>query len=352
MGTSSEDPEGRFVFDEAFVASAGIKEPSARERRGNPLTRRLAERRRRKEMIKQWRAPRSGRGRRPGARTLTVVLAVGLVAVAAVLAETDPLGMRPGRRPGTPPLTLIPAPVVSPVPTDAPSGAGDPFAGSPAELYADGAAGITFPVARATAGFSAKEVQVLFARARALLTASHLDAGTLFNSGTDRFARQLDPDQRRAFTGSLQNRDSTKNLRSWLMNFAPKTSELTGSLIKVHGVTTLAQAARQGHRGALVKVNYIFVYPVHRPGLPGTTIRVIAHLRGEVFHSRDARGEWTWIYRWGSSNANARCDVEDGYVHPFYAGSQPDLTGRTGAPVDPYDLNQDPGTGCQTVNHT
>ncbi|MGI8330966.1 hypothetical protein ACRYCC_13455 [Actinomadura scrupuli] len=351
MGTSSEDPEGRFVFDEAFVASAGIKEPSARERRGNPLTRRLAERRRRKEMIRQWRVPRSARGR-PGARALTVALVVGVVAAGAVLAEADPLGMRPPRPAGTAPLTLVPAPVLSPAPGDAGTGPGEAFAGSPAQSYADGAAGFTFPAARATAGFSAAEIRLLLARTRALLTASHLDPGTLFGGRTDTFTRRLDPEQRSAFTRSLRSRDPTRNLRSWLMNFAPGTAEPTGSVVKVHGATTLAQATRQGHRGALVKVNYVFVYPVHRPGLPATTIPVIAHLRGEVFHSRDARGEWTWIYRWESSTANARCDVEDGYVHPFFAGSPPDLTDRTGAPVDPYDLNEDPGPGCQTVSHT
>jgi hypothetical protein len=282
-----------------------------------------------------------------------VALVVGVVAVAAVLAEADPLGMRPQRPPGTaPPLTVVPAPVLSPAPGDAGTGPGDVFAGSPAQSYADGAAGFTFPAARATAGFSAAEIRILLTRTRALLTASHLDPGTLFGGRTDAFTRQLDPEQRTAFTSSLRSRNATKNLRSWLMSFAPETAEPTGSVIKVRGATTLAQATRQGHRGALVKVNYVFVYPVHRPDLPATTIRVIAHLRGEVFHSRDARGDWTWIYRWESFNANARCDMEDGYVHPFYAGSRPDLTRRAGAPVDPYDLSEDPGPGCQTVSHT
>jgi hypothetical protein len=331
-----------------------MSESSAKERKGNPLTRRLAERRRRKAMIKQWRAPQYRRGYRPGARAVTVLLVVGVVAVAAVLAQTDVLNLRPGHSAGTTPVSLMPAPAHSTLPTDLTSGAGDPFAGSPAAAYADGAAGIMFPSARATAGFSKKDVQLLFLKTHALLTASFLDPVTLFGGGTESFARQLDPDQRRNFTRSLRSRDPKKNLRSWLMSFAPKSSQLTGSVIKVHGKTTLSKATRQGLHGALVKVNYIFVYPVHRPGLPDTTIRVVAHLTGEVFHARDARGEWTWVYRWGSSNANTRCDAEDGYVHPFYEDSQPDPTARTGPPVDPYDLSEDTGAhgGCQTASQT
>ncbi|MCW2915317.1 MAG: hypothetical protein JWN52_3385 [Actinomycetia bacterium] len=351
MSASDEPPED-LVFDEAFVAAASVKEPSAKERKGNLFTRRLAERRRRKAMIKQWRAPQVRRSRRPGARTITVLLVVGLVALAAVLAQTDPLDLRPGHSPDTIPVTLTPVPDLSTAPSDHLPQSGDPFTGSPAVSYANGAAGITFPAAKATAGFSKKDVQLLFSKTRALLMASHLNPKTLFNGGTDAFAGQLDPDQGKVFTRGLQSRDPEKNLRSWLMSFAPKSSELTGSVIKVHGETTLSEATRQGRRGALAKVNYIFVYPVHRPGRPDTSVRVIAHLRGEVFHSRDERGEWTWIYRWGSSNANARCDVEDHYVHPFYEDSQPDLTARTGAPVDPYDLNEDPGTDCQTVSRT
>lgn len=38
----------------------------------------------------------------------------------------------------------------------------------------------------------------------------------------------------------------------------------------------------------------------------------------------------------------ARCDVEDGYIHPFYEDSPPDDTlMASGSPSDPYALEED-----------
>jgi hypothetical protein len=284
------------------------------------------------------------------------LLVVGLVA--AVLVGKDPLNMWPSHSPATATVTS-PAPVTSPMPGEPTSEGSDPFAGSPAKSYADGASGITLPAARATAGLPVKDVELLLRKTRALLTASDLDPGTLFDGDTGSFARQLDPEQRRYFTSSLRSKDQKKNLRSWLVNFAPKTAELTGSVIKVHGESTLSAATRQGHRGALVQVNYLFVYPVHQPLQPETTIRVIAHMRGEAFRFRDASGERTWIYRWDTTSlANTRCDIHDGYVHPAYPGARLDMVEASGVPVDPYDLKDDlkddPGNdeGCRTATRT
>ncbi len=220
-----------------------------------------------------------------------------------------------------------------------------PFDGSPAADYADGAKGLVMPPAKAVGGLGKKDVAKALDRVRALLKASNLDHRTLIEGDPKPFARLLHPEERKRFLKGIARGKPKKgefNTRYWLTSFAPKSTELATDVIKVHGRTKLSSFKENGFSGARVKVNYLFVYAVRRPGQPHTTMRVIAHNVGEVDVYRHGGELVVWVRNWNSDGVTgARCDADDGFVHPFYEGSPEDeeVAKATGAPIDPYDLD-------------
>ncbi|GAA3146430.1 hypothetical protein GCM10010466_41830 [Planomonospora alba] len=222
-----------------------------------------------------------------------------------------------------------------------------PFDGSPAADYADGAEGLVMPRARAVGGLGEKDVAAALGRARALLKASNLDRRTLFKGAPGPFAKLLHPEERRWFLKNMDRRRKPKgedfNTRTWLTSFAPKSAEPATDVIKVRGRTKLSPFEEGGISGARVTVNYLFVYAVHRPGRPHTTMRVIAHNVGELRAYREGGRLIVWVRTWnGEGVTGARCDVDDGFVHPAYedAPADEEAARATGAPIDPYDLDR------------
>jgi hypothetical protein len=235
-----------------------------------------------------------------------------------------------------------------------------PFDGSPAADYADGADGLVMPAAKAVGGLSRKDVAKLLDRTRALLKASSLDRRTLIEGDPTPFARLLPARDRASFLRNIDRKGKPRgggpNTRYWLTSFAPGSTRLATDVIKVHGTAKLSSFRESGVSGARVKVNYLFVYAVHRPGQPHTTMRVIARRVGEVrIYRQDGEPEF-WIRTWGSGGVTGvRCDVDDGFVHPFYEDSPEDeeVARATGAPIDPYDLeNRSDGDGCRLAYRT
>lgn len=237
----------------------------------------------------------------------------------------------------------------SATPTVAQTPAG-PFAGSPAEQYADGKAGLVLPKAKAVGGVSKTRVAEGLKRVRAMLAASHLDRPTLMGGKPKALMKLLDDSDRRWFASRLDKREKDEaNTREWVTSFAPKTAELVTDVIKVHGKSSLGTFKdRNGRRGAKVKVNFLFVYAIQRPGQPQTTRRIVAHNVGEVWLYPDGVH---WVRSWnGGGVSGARCDVGDGFVHPFYDDSAPDEEARKvkdKEPVDPYALDEDDREGCR-----
>lgn len=228
----------------------------------------------------------------------------------------------------------------------------DPFAGSPAAGYAEGAKGFEMPKAKALGGLSKKDVAKGLERTRALLAAAFLDRQTLMGGRPAAFIKLLHPDEASWFKKGL-GRKGAKSTRSWVISFAPKTAEPATGVIKVHGRSKLSAFRKDGRRGVKVATNYLVVYAVRRPGQPATTIRLVVHQRGTVLVHRDSRGLVTWIDDWGGSSTPARCDVKDGYVHPMYEDSTRDAERPAGDPIDPYDLERERQKGkCQAARHT
>ncbi|WP_181608205.1 hypothetical protein [Nonomuraea soli] len=236
----------------------------------------------------------------------------------------------------------------SATPTAAQTPAG-PFAGSPAEQYADGQAGLAMPKAKAMGGVSKAQVAAGLKRVRAMLAASHLDRATLMGGKPKALMKLLDPSDRRWFTSHLDKQKDESDTREWVTSFAPKTAELVTDVIKVHGRSSLgAFEDRNGRRGAKVKVNFLFVYAIQRPGQPRTARRIVAHNVGEVWLYPNGVH---WVRSWnGGGVSGARCDVGDGFVHPYYDDSAPDqeaLKVKDRELVDPYALDEDDRDGCR-----
>ncbi|MEU4534637.1 hypothetical protein AB0G15_07210 [Streptosporangium sp. NPDC023825] len=233
------------------------------------------------------------------------------------------------------------------------SGKPSPFDGSPAQGYADGAKGLVMPPARAVGGLSRKEVSAAMRHARSLLVASHLDEKVLMGGRPEKLIRLLDPEQRTPFVKGLKSpgRKGAYHSRQWVTSLAPGSAELVTRTVKVDGETRLSAFRENGLRGVRVKVNYLFVYAVRRPGRPDTVTRLVAHSVGVVQAWRDGDRLRFWVGDWNRGGvASARCDIDDGFVRPFYPDSQTDVK-ATGPAVDPYsraEVDMPPGS-CGTL---
>ena len=71
-----------------------------------------------------------------------------------------------------------------------------------------------------------------------------------------------------------------------MTSFAPGSTQLVGTVIKVHG-RMRASAGRSGNLRVLrVRLDYLFVYPVEQPGRPSTLIRVVVRQVAAVNFAR------------------------------------------------------------------
>lgn len=235
-----------------------------------------------------------------------------------------------GRNPAeTRPVTDGPIPTIS---------ADDPFEGSPAARYADGAAGIVMPEPRAMAGLGKAQVADLYRRGRELIIAGRLDRTMVLGGAPDAFAKRLDPTDRRYFVRRLNHRDPKVNTRYWISSLAPHSAGLAGSVIKVHGTVKVSATGKYGRRGIMMRFNHIFVYPVYRPGDRGTLTRLVVHAETHLFGYRESGSTHLLLVKSHSSYTPARCDIDDGFIHPFFEDSAPDKVGASGRPQDPYEL--------------
>jgi len=229
-----------------------------------------------------------------------------------------------------------------------------PFRGSPAQDYADGAKGLVMPKPGALGGLSRKEVSAALRHTRKLLIASNLDRKVLLGGRPNALIRLLDPEQRAPFVKGLKRPDKSKKgyeSRRWVTSLVPKSAELVSETFKVSGKTRLTTFKENGFSGVRIKVNYLFVYAIQRPGRPETLTRLVAHNLGTLDVWRESGRLRLWIVDWnGGGTAPARCDVDDVFVHPFYPDSPPDLTLKPGVKaVDAYSLEEETNEECSPL---
>jgi hypothetical protein len=247
---------------------------------------------------------------------------------------------------------------LSPVDTDGPPA--DPFAGTPAEHWADGAAGITIPAARAYGPYSAAQVRSAYETTRKLLIAASLDWPTLRGGTPKAFEKLLVKPELKDFLAGLHSTKVDKNgasdnTRGWITTFAPGSTKFVTTVVKVHGTMKAKIATVSGSTVLRITVDYLFTYVVEPPGDPADWMRVVQQLTGTVDFGR-WEGQSSSFAPWydvSGSAAGARCDTSDGYIHPDYSTGPPSTVQPSGKPVNPYSLaTTAPGNGCQTTTGT
>ncbi|MCX5385125.1 hypothetical protein [Streptomyces sp. NBC_00083] len=380
----SDEVWERFVRDSELdiKTSAAPKEPSARARlvtdrlrkerdaaeakgRGRKDKRRPAE-------PEGWRTGpawqemngRAARKRR-GWALLGIVLCAGLLLVA--LNPARALSVLTGED-GSGDTAASPLPAETGAPTGAPPSSDpdvptlkEPFRGSPAAQYADGAAGIEAPEATALGGVPKKRVAAALADTRALLIDADLNPATLRGGRPEAAFALMDPAQKH-FLGfldtALTKPDEDHDPLNFFTRFDPTKVRLVGDVVKTRGRMTFG--ARSGG-GVTVHADYTFVYPLveFAPGSKEVERTIVRRILDVEIAGEDARASANgrlWVTKYDVDIANSACDLYDGYAHPQFH-SEPDTgPAPSGPAVDPYDrskpLDAKRQEGCGVVSRT
>ncbi|MFB6666287.1 hypothetical protein [Streptomyces parvus] len=357
-GASVPDEEWERFLRESEAGSPGApEEPSARARM---VTRRLQEE---PEPPRGWRThqqPRPRRGKGWYAVGLVVVVVL-LVAVAVApgrivgwfdggdAVDTLPLAGE-SARPDGPPAQEADGPLPTP---------DEPFAGSPAARWADGAAGIHLPTPRATGWMSRAEVGTALNRTRDFLTASSLDPAVLRGERPTKAMALINPHQadvqdylKKAFRAPDREHDPLL----LFSRFRSADVRPVGDVVKTRGRVTF----REGEKGAVeVSTDVTYVYPVVRASGDDEVARTI--VRREVVMSWDdpekiviEPGTFSLV-SYKVDTTNGGCDTYTGYLIPtFLADRTTGTDGGDGPEVDPYDrstpieerMREGDGEGC------
>jgi len=219
----------------------------------------------------------------------------------------------------------------------------DPFLGTPADGWANGAAGIVAPPARPAGRFTAAQVAAAYATTRQLLIAAGLDRQTLLGGQPAAFARLLTPAQRATFLAGLDKPGVAKDgyplsTRTWVTSFAPGTVALIGSVIKVHGTMSARAVTESGKAVLAVEVDYLFAYAVKPPHNPADWTRVVSHLSGSVDFARwdDPGGALEPRDQTVVETAGLGCGASAGYIYPDYPSDRWIDSGQSGPVIGPY----------------
>ncbi|MFF1719023.1 hypothetical protein [Streptomyces sviceus] len=365
----SEDPKipddvwEQFVRDsERDIRDSAPKEPSARARE---VTERLRRQEARGELPEGWRtgpAWQQKKSRRGLWSVLAVVAAAGVavVAVKPSLVPGDPFGARTPSEAASSPLpqeTTAPTAAPSAEPSQVPT-LDDPFAGSPAKRWADGAAGIAVPKAKAVGGRSEAKVEQALELTKKLLVESNLAPATLRGERPRAALDVLDPLQKdvRGLLETGLRKPDEKHDPLWMFSrFDPEEVRPVGDVVKTRGRMTFKAG---DHASVAVHADYTFVYPVVQTNGSTEVTRTIIRRILDVEISDPAKYQVTpgklTVVKWDQDFNNSACEVYDGYLHPSFSSSEPTGPAPTGPTSDPYDrskpLDTDRDKSCGTVS--
>ncbi|POX55515.1 hypothetical protein C3489_10585 [Streptomyces sp. Ru71] len=309
-----------------------------------------------------WREPdgRAARRRRLWALLgIPVAVAVAVVAMKPSLLPGDPFRTGSAQAATAPPL-----PPETARPTAPESAAPDhptldrPFAGSPAERWADGETGIVPPPARAVGVHSKAEVAKALEQTRTLLVDANLDPATLRGERPAEALSVIEPHEtelRTRLDASLRRPDKEHDPLLMFTRFRPGDVRLVGTVVKTRGRMTLAPGE---HGSARIHADYTFVYPLVRTDgsteVTRTVVRRVLDIdlydpdRYRVTPGRIA------VTDYDQEVGNSACGIHDGFLHPQFDSAAPTGAPPTGAATDPYDrskdLDPDRSRDCGTVS--
>ena len=219
----------------------------------------------------------------------------------------------------------------------------NPFLGTPADSWANGAAGIVAPAARPAGGFTAAQVAAAYATTRKLLIAADLDRRTLLGGSPAALAGLLTPAQRATFLAGLGQQGVARNgyplsTRTWVTSFAPGSAELIGTVIKVHGTMSARAVTESGTPVLAVSVDYLFTYAVQSPHDPTDWTRVAIRQHGSVDFAQwdDPGGALEPWDKTVIETAGLQCGPGGGYVYPNYPTDRSVDAAQTGPVIHPY----------------
>ncbi|MFE0100658.1 hypothetical protein [Streptomyces sp. NPDC059009] len=337
-GASIPDEEWDRFLREAEAGDAGApKEPSARARM---VAGRLPKDGSRPE---GWRShPPARRRRGKGWYAVGLLVAAGLLVVALDPGRvagwfgggdggSEPLAAESNRPSGPPAEVAAQRPTIK-----------EPFRGSPAARWGDGAAGIHLPAARATGWMSKKQVSKALERTQEFLSAASLDRGVLRGEYPRKAVELINPQQPdvQDYLKTAFDRPSRANDPLMLFSrFEKSKVRPAGDVVKTRGRITF----REGKRGALeVTADVTYVYPVVRAAAGSDDVARVIVRRETVLSWDDPAkvaidpGTFSLIsYR--ADTTNGGCNTHTGYFTPEFRAERA-ATGRgDGREVDPYD---------------
>lgn len=296
------------------------------------------------------------RRRLVGALGFAVVLGALVVAMRPSLL-TDHL---PG---GGDAVDILPLPAETAPPTAAPAdGSGterpttaQPFRGSPALRWADGAAGIEMPQAKAVGGMSRDEVEQALRTTRQFLVEANLDPATLRGEKPEEALDLLDPLQkgeRKRLEQSLAEPGEERDPLVMFTRFDPDEIRLVGDVVKTRGRMTF----EAGPTGSVeVRADYTFVYPLVRVGEDEVARTIVRRELTMALHDPEkfvATAGKLSVISAQQNVGNTACEVDDGFLHPSFPGDGPGPS-PTGPDVDPYYRGEwQPDGECGTVTRT
>ncbi|MFH8517061.1 hypothetical protein ACH4CE_18565 [Streptomyces gelaticus] len=338
----SEEEWERFLRESVAGAAGAPVEPSARARE---VERRLREHSGQPE---GWRTYSPARPRR---RTGWYVTGLVVALLVVGLFPQQVVGWfdgNDGEKDEAPPAAESESPREAPgAEPDLRPTLAEPFRGSPAARWADGAAGITVPPAEATGWMDAAQVERALRQSRDFLVDAGLNSRVLRGERPTKAIALLNPHQKdvqeylRAALSSTAPTDKTDPLLLF-SRFRPEQSRLVGDVVKTRGRLTY----REGKQGAVeVAADVTFVYPVTPAGDDGRDAEVVRTIvRREVVMSWDDPAEVITepgtmsLVSYALDMTNGGCSAPTGYFVPPFGTA--DETADETHHVDPYDRSK------------
>ncbi|MFE3582783.1 hypothetical protein [Streptomyces vinaceus] len=363
----SDEEWARFMEQARAGAGEAPQEPSARARM---VTARLRDESAQPPGWRTGPAWQEMQGRGRGKRRLKAAAAIVFIAALALIAVRPELvidrvtGKAERAQKAREPLaaeTARPSAPPSAVDPDRPTPK-EPFKGSPALQWADGAAGIEIPQAQAVGGMSKEQVADALEKAKQFLVSANLDPATLRGERPAAALDLLDPklkDELDRVEGTLTAPSKENDPLHLFTRVRPAELKPVGEVVKVRGRMWVEPGKEAGQANVLA--DYTFVYPFVK-AKPGAEEVERSIVRREITFSIADPRKWQatagklWLEKYNVDLANSACDVYDGFLHPTFSDDARSGPAPSGTPVDPYDRSRtlDSGgpEGCGSLSRT